>query len=434
MSIIVNFYKKQTNMNSNMRLYFILFFLLIIIPNAISQNRYRTQILNENIKTLQVKVNNDPLKLPIINLNSGSLFNIGFDELSHNIHSYSYDILLCNADWTLSNLSSNEYLNGFSNGYINDYKTSLNTTVLYTHYSFSLPNNNVSFKLAGNYMVNIYEDNDKSKSIATVCFSIVDPQINISAKVRGNTDTELYGAYQQLDFSLILNGFYVQDPQNMLKVIVRQNNRRDNEVIDIKPTYMTSNKIDFINNKNLIFEGGNEYYRFDISSIYNYSDRINSIKYVAPYYYAYLFPDEINTNSTYTTDFDSNGNFIVNYQNDDTDDEITADYLYVNFYLDKDQPFFDGNVFIGGEFDYNQFNAINSMDYDVDNHQYRKQILLKQGGYNYQYWLKNSSEKKATVAQIDGSFWQTQNQYAIYIYYRGFGDRYDKLIATKILE
>lgn len=142
--------------------------------------------------------------------------------------------MLCNADWTLSNLSSNEYLNGFSNGYINDYKTSLNTTVLYTHYSFSLPNNNVSFKLAGNYMVNIYEDNDKSKSIATVCFSIVDPQINISAKVRGNTDTELYGAYQQLDFSLILNGFYVQDPQNMLKVVVRQNNRRDNEVTNIK--------------------------------------------------------------------------------------------------------------------------------------------------------------------------------------------------------
>ena len=160
----------------------ILVFLLCLTVK--SQTVNRTQILTENIKTLQVKVNENPLALPVITLNGDESLQICFDEMSHEIHSYSYTVQHCDADWNPSNLSSTEYLAGFTTGNIDNYSLSVNTTFLYTHYAFQLPNNDMQFIISGNYVVNIYADNQMDKLVATVCFSIVDPNVQIDASLR----------------------------------------------------------------------------------------------------------------------------------------------------------------------------------------------------------------------------------------------------------
>ena len=33
--------------------------------------------------------------------------------------------------------------------------------------------------------------------------------------------------------------------------------------------------------------------------------------------------------------------------------------------------------------------------------------------------------------KVEGSFWQTGNEYTIYVYHRPWGERYDKLIGVK---
>lgn len=410
--------------------FFIVFFTIYCVSN--SQQIFHTQILHTNIKTLRIKVNENPLKIPVITLGSDDVMQISFDELSHEIHTYSYTVKHCNADWTLSNLSTKEYLNNFTNAKIENYNTSRNTTVLYTHYNFQVPNDDISFKISGNYVLSIYEDNDEENPIAQMCFSVVDQKVEIKASLTGNTDIELNGKLQQLNFDVLLKGFYIRDPQNDIKIVVKQNNRTDNQATNIKPTFFNNSQLSYNNNRSLIFDGGNEYRRFDISSVYNYSEKIKTIQYIKPYYQVFLYDDGINASKNYIQDFDVNGKFIVNYQNH-PDDDITADYLYVNFSLKKELPFTNGNVFIGGEFDYNQLNNLNNMEYEQNSGTYFKKILLKQGGYNYQYWFRPTGQVKATTAPIDGSYWQTQNEYSIYIYHRGFGDRYDKLIGVKTL-
>ena len=44
---------------------------------------------------------------------------------------------------------------------------------------------------------------------------------------------------QQLDFNVELNGYSMRDANSEVKVVVRQNNRIDNQVTDIKPTYFS---------------------------------------------------------------------------------------------------------------------------------------------------------------------------------------------------
>jgi len=401
--------------------------------SLMAQTTYRTEIFQPNIKTLQIGVVGVKLGLPILELNASGVLQVSFDEMSREAHSYSYKVIHCNADWTPSSLNSSEYLSGFTTASITDYTTSLNTTYLYTHYSFLLPNNDLGFKISGNYVAIVYEDNKSDSPIAQACFSIVDPHVNISATVRGNTDTELSGKVQQLDFEVALNGYAVRDANEEVKVVVRQNNRIDNQVTELKPTYFSNSKLSYINNKGLIFEGGNEYHRFDISSVYAAGEGVSDIHFTSPHYDVLLNDTKIQASKPYQYDLDVNGKFIINMQNAQ-DDNTEADYMLVHFNLPVKQPFFDGQLYLGGEFNYNQLDNAVRMKYDGKTESYLQTVLLKQGGYNYQYWFVPKGEQKATCERVDGSFWQTKNEYTIYVYHRPWGERYDKLVGVKVVD
>jgi hypothetical protein len=401
---------------------------------AISAQTYRTQIFNPTIKTLQIGLVGAKTSLPIMELNGSDVIQVSFDEMSHSSHSYAYKILHCNADWTLSELNSNEYLNRFTTANITDYVRSINTTFQYTHYTFLLPNTDMSFKVSGNYVVQIFEDNQTERPIAQACFSIVEPKVAITANVRGNTDTELSGRLQQLDFEVSLNGYTVRDVAQELKVVVRQNNRIDNAVTDLQPTYFAGSKLSYINNKALIFEGGYEYHRFDISSVYAAGEGVENIKFLNPHYDVTLSNGKVQTSRIYSSDRDVNGKFVINLQNAQVDDNIGADYMFVHFNLPTKQPFFDGQIYLGGEFNYNLLDDAARMKYDGKSECYFQTVLLKQGGYNYQYWFVPKGEHKATVERVDGSYWQTSNEYTIYIYHRPWGERYDKLVGVKVVQ
>ena len=410
--------------------------ILVLLPVFAAANGlvYRTQIFDSTIKTLQIGRVGEKYSSNLMELNGSDILRIKFDQLSHEAHAYSYKIIHCNADWTQSNLSNSEFLDGFTSAIINDYTLSSTTTFLYTHYRFELPNNDMRLKISGNYVVQIFEDNQTEKPIAQACFSVVEPKVTIEHLLRANTDIELNGRYQQIDFDVSLNGVSVQNPQNELKVLVRQNNRFDNEVFGVQPTYIAGSKLSFKNNKSLIFEGGNEFHSFDISSVYDASRGVDRIKYVQPHYEVYLTQDKVQTSKTYNHEFDANGKFVINYQESIDNSDTEGDYMYVNFMLPIKEPFFDGQIYVGGDFNYNLFNENSKLKFDFNAGMYFYRTILKQGGYNYQYRFLQKNNMKATVERIDGSYWQTNNEYGIFIYYRPIGGRYDRLIGVKLFD
>lgn len=413
-----------------MRIKILIAFLTIVTGiNA----QYRTQIFQPSIKTLEVGVVGQKYVLPIINLAGDETISVSFDEMSHEAHSYSYSIVHCNADWKPSSLNSSEYIDGFTTGEITDFQLSVNTTFLYTHYALSLPNDDMKFKISGNYVMYVYEDNLRDKPLLQACFSVVEPRVNVDARLRGNTDTELSGRLQQIDFDVNLNGYVVKDAATEMKVVVRQNNRFDNEVKNIVPTYFSNSKLSYINNKSLIFEGGNEFHTFDISSVYAASRGVQKVVYVQPHYEVYLTEDKVQTSKTFIPEPDVNGKFVINHQESFENSDTEGEYIWVHFAL-KSKPFFDGMLYLGGDFCYNLFNTDTALKYDVEKEMYVKSVLLKQGGYNYQYRFIPKGQNQASVEKVEGSYWQTGNEYSIYVYHRPWGGRYDHLIAVKQIE
>lgn len=398
-----------------------------------AQTIFTTQPFVSQIKTLRVvEVGETDWERPVLALDDNRRLEISFDELSHDEHYYSYTVMHCNADWTLSDLQSTEYLQGFTTLDIQDYQQSLNTTQIYTHYRFEIPNDDMQLKLSGNYVVLIYEDGDKNNVVATACFSVVEPMADMDIRVRYNTLKDLNGRHQQLD----INASFDQGSSQWAtetKLVIKQNNRMDNRVYDVKPTYVSSNQLRYIDNHALVFEGGGEYRHFDLASLYLLGYNVNSINYDHNYYHVTLESDRFMEGTPYNGQEDVDGQFRINAERaNDVDTE--ADYVWVHFFVPTDKPYLSGQMYVGGDFSYNLLSAENCMKYDNYLHGYTYSALLKQGGYNYQYWFFPKGREAATLLPTEGSHWQTQNEYSVYLYYRPFGQRYDRLIGYKTIK
>ena len=75
------------------------------------------------------------------------------------------------------------------------------------------------------------------------------------------------------------------------------------------------------------------------------------------------------------------------------------------------------------------------MQYDAEAKCYWLTALVKQGGYDYQYWFSGKgTQNKTTTQRVDGSYWQTENEYAVYVYWRPFGARHDRLVGVKVFK
>lgn len=399
--------------------------------NAIT---YRTQLFDNDIRTLKVLANSETLLPPVVNLNSDDVINISFDQLNYEFDYFNYKIIHCDASWQPSSLTTMDYLDGFDNGYIDEYDYSVSTTVNYINYSLQIPNDDVSLKISGNYAVLIARDNDfDNKLVAVACFSVAEYVSIFSSSITFNTIKELNKRYQQLDIEVNTNSVGSTQPMQDFKLIVRQNGRYDTEVEFDRPTYINGANLQYKNNVNLVFEAGNQFRSVDFSSIYTYGSGIDHIAYEKGLYNVYLEPSELRVRSPYNYPYDARGQYVINLQGSDNP-EITADYMWVHFYMPLDAPFFTGSLYLVGEITSNLINEESRMVYDFEKKCYYKSLFLKQGGYNYIYALKNKGEDRLSLLETEGSFWQSKNRYELYLYYRPFGARYDRLVGFDTVE
>ena len=400
---------------------------LLCCASAITAQRH--EILDRQLHTLQVVVNDDPLLPPIMNLGGGNHLEIGFDEFSHEYHRYIYKVEHCNADWSPSTeIFESDYMNGFNGEPIEDYEKSFNTTVLYTHYSLRIPNENISLKLSGNYKLTVYNDEgDEPVPVLTACFSLVEPGVGIGATVSTNTDIDFNKSHQQVDFSVNYGLVKVIDPHRELKTVVMQNRRWDNCVVNPKPNIQAANKIEFTHNRQLIFPAGNEYHKFEILDVHIPTLNVDRMEWFDPYYHATLYPNQ--TSRNYLYDEDQNGAFIIR-NSDDEDVATTCDYVFTHFTL-KSPQLPGGEVYLNGEWTYTRFIPEYRMTYNRETQAYEATALLKQGYYNYNYLFVPDGETQGNSGRTDGNFYETENEYIILVYHRPNGGRYDKLVGYR---
>ena len=378
---------------------------------------------------MQVVVNGDPLQPPIARV--GGRVEISFDQLSHAYTRYIYKVELCNADWTpATEVFESDYLEGFNGRPLEDYETSFNTTVLYTHYRLSLPNEDLRLRLPGNYRIHFFADEvgRDEEPVAEACFSLLAPEMSVSATVTTNTDIDFNQTHQQVSFSLNYGTRRVVDPQRELHTVVMQNRRLDTAVRDLVPNIQRATGVEWNHRRELIFSAGAEYHKFELLDVHVSGMGIDRMQWFDPNYHATLFA--VSPQRNYTYDQDVNGAFIIR-TGDDEDVDTQGDYVFVHFLLQTPR-LAGGDVYVCGLWDGGFPNPECRMTYDEKAGAYETAVLLKQGYYNYQF-RQLAEGGVGKTARTEGDFYQTENEYIILVYHRPQGARYDALVGyTKV--
>ena len=398
-----------------------------ILPAAsYAQNN---EIYDKGIASLQVVAGQKWMSLPIIRLGSHSpndRINISFDDLTHTYHRYTYKIEHCEADWTVSDqIFASDFINGFQEGNtIENSMESINTNVLYTHYKLTIPNEDCSLKMSGNYKLTVFDENDDNRPMFTACFMVLENAMGVQLDVTTNTDIDINKQHQQVSMQVNYGSVNVTDPSTQIKTVVMQNRRWDNARINPKPQYTMADGLRWEHNSDLIFQAGNEYHKYEILDVSHPTMGIDRIDWDGENYQVYPYACVPRPNYVY--DEDANGAFYIR-NSDNIENDIASEYVFVNYTLQVPERV-DGDVYVNGAWTNDQLTPEYRMEYDDMNRCYTARILQKQGYYSYQFVMVGR-DGVSRVVPSDGCFYQTENKYQALVYYRGTGERTDRLVG-----
>ena len=222
----------------------------------------------------------------------------------------------------------------------------------------------------------------------------------------------------------------VQNPGADIRTFVMQNARSEMAQLNTQPTYIRGTQLIFSDVSQNDFPGGNEFRHFDTRSL-----KLNSINIL------HIYRDTANTvilltdpdlnQPNYTSVFDLNGSFYILNQ-DGVDPRTDADYAHMYFSLATKKSLNDGTPYVLAQFNDYKIDDNSKMHFDPSNGKFVASLFLKQGVYDYTYvWVDKAG--KADDTALEGSHFETENDYQVLVYYHPPTARWEELVGYKLL-
>jgi len=389
-------------------------------------------IYASNIKTVKMYMYGNPLAYPIISLNSGERLELHFDDMDANVKSYSYTYQLCTADWQPALMSQFDYIKGFSQQRINTYRMSAIAYTRYTHYMAILPESNCAPSRAGNYLVKVFLNGDTSKLAFTRRLLVLNEQAVIAAQIQRPFNGQYFNTHQKVNFIINTSKLNIVNAMQQVKVYILQNNRWDNAIHNIKPTFIRPKDIEYNTEQDCLFPAGKEWRWLDLRSFRLQSDRVQKADYSNTATNIVVVPDKDRSAQRFVFFKDNNGKYFT-----ETTETINpfweADYATVNFTFvpPGNVPYPDKDVYLFGELSNYGMDESSKMKFNEATGNYETSLFLKQGYYDYSYITTNQNDRYPTASFqfTEGNYWEAENNYTILVYFQGLGDRADQLVG-----
>lgn len=388
-----------------------------------SEAQFIEKIEPYHIRTIQFRGGAQQSKLPIIRL--GESLELSFDDIIGDEADYYYRITHHDFDWTPSDLSKGEYLDGFDDIRIVNYENSLNSLQLYSHYTLRIPNVDTRGVLkSGNYLLSIY--NYDGDLVFTRKFLVMLNEVKVAVDIKRSRTFKYINSKQSVNFTIDSPGELLINPKENVKTLVLQNNNLKSAITDLKPQYTIGSKLIYRYDLESSFWGGNEFLNFDSSKLLGGNISIRRVE-LTDIYEHFLYTRGSRANALYTYYPDINGDFVVRsarFKNHN----IQAEYVRIHFNFQYFEDIGDKEIHIYGSFNNWCIDESTYLSYDEISDSYRTSRLFKQGFYNYRFVLvdRDGSVDEGTIG---GDYWETENDYTVVVYYRGPGERYDRIIG-----
>jgi hypothetical protein len=372
-----------------------------------------------------------PLGYPVIDLGSGEQLCLSFDDLEGNDNRYlKYTVIHCTHDWKPSDLNTFDYIDGYTEDEFTGQSYSFNTIQSYVHFKLLFPNNMLNITKSGNYLLFVYDDTPDNP-ILTRRFMVKETaEAVISGNVHAASDVRYRYTGQEVDFTVNTGRNIIRDPARNLRATIMQNGRWDNAIIGLRYRYGKPGEysFDYDDNENS-FYGSSEFRTFSIKSLRYNGDRIAAIRYDGKAYLAVVLEDIARPYGAYQGTTTLKGKCY--WENSDYSGENREDYVLTRFSLKCDFPVTDGNIYVFGELTDWQIQEDAKLEYNPQTNYWEAELYLKQGYYNYQYVFVHDGSTEIDATYIEGSHWETSNDYGVFVYLNDENSLYDRLIGVE---
>jgi hypothetical protein len=277
--------------------------------------------------------------------------------------------------------------------------------------------------MSGNYRLTVIDEDLDNEKVLEVEFYVVEPLMSVGLNVTSNTDMDHNDRHQQLSMTVNYNNVRVLNMDEEIRTVVMQNWCEDQARHDVRPNFISAQGLTWEHNKALIFDAGNEFHKYEILDVSHTTMGLDRIAWNGHNYEAWPFAATVRKH--YLTDVSAEGAFVIR-NSDNREVDYTCDYVWVNYELVCP---WQGDIYISGHWTTDSQREHYRMDYDAETGKYTARLMQKQGYYSYQFVNEDGSNPPS-----EGSFFQTQNRYQAFIYYKGTGARTWRLVGYRALD
>lgn len=379
-------------------------------------------LYGQDIRSIQLHNPQTNDQTPVIGVNQQLV--LRFDDLSNSSNVYRYTFKHYDRNWKEDGLFFTEFASGSMNALIEDFRYSFNTLQKYTHYELVFPNEQIRPKISGNFEIIVFK-NSADKPLFTRRFYVVEDGATIGLQGERHMDGSKPELNQRIQVQAAAANADLLSNANTVSLNILQNNNPHVAVWNVRPSSTLGGRMMW-QQLQLTFPGNNEFYYFDNKNINKGFDMVAGGEIIGNENHTYLHPVwAYPLNYQYQPDVNGAFYFRRNDLGIERNADTEGDYSWVYFTLDSE--LFSKDIFVLGGFNNFVADQHSKMVYDAEKKQYVAKIYLKQGFYNYILATQNGSA--LDFGEINGNFWQTENLYQAFLYYRPFGRNYDALIG-----
>lgn len=379
---------------------------------------------SEAVRTIQLYRGADERRMPVLALRDrGDRLTLEFDLMEAAGRPLSVYFYHADRFWR-RDLSPAEYMDSFQNDNLLDYTPSRGTAVAYTHYEYRFPNDNVRFRMSGNYILRVTEQGRPSEVLFERPFFVSEEAGPLALRIE---DVPVSGQRQPSDrpAALFTPPSDLQGNPFQYETCFVRNGRLDTARCTDRPRLARQPDLEFDLYYDDAFVPTTADYFLDVSNLRSGGQIERTDRTQAPYR-VWLEPDYAQFPGTAGAP-SLDGQIVVDGAVRDVGvPDVEAEYVTTRFSFvpPGEQPLAHAVRLRG------TFGATVPMEWVAARGRYEGEVLIKQGFYEYHYRSRDPALRELLRRTMPPA----RDRYTAFVYYTDRSLNTDRLLAVQTVE
>lgn len=359
---------------------------------------------------------------PIIKLGSNQQLVLSFDELANLSGQFRITFTHHNQYWENSNLPDDWFIDGINELIIGGGEKNALHEPDYFHYDIEFPNNQINFKISGNYMLHV-SDFSSGTELFSLPFFVTEEAGTMTSRVETIYNAGPGGAPIDQPFSVLTNPDFVEFPQFDLTFFFVQNRfwgqTRETDIFDISRKGETG----FHLSRHRSYAANFDFNGLRLNNFTQGGQIIEWLPGLTPPK-AVLREDILNFSSDPVPSWNSTFGLPESDRN--------SRYANVRFrFADGGQFNTSQGVYLVGDFNQWLLSDKHKLEYNPNSGYWETTALIKEGSYTYKYAIKSGRDGVDDLTLSDSITRRTQ-EYVSLVYFHDPAYRYYRLIQADV--